>query len=71
MKTWIIILILFFLISIVFIIGFSTGFDAGFLEGSKPQFEQCGFYYDPITNTYSIDRTQIKINFTIFKNETG
>lgn len=50
--------------------GFYQGFQSGFLEGSKSQFEQCGFYYDYTTGNYIRDITRIKINFTIFENET-
>lgn len=63
MKTWIYIVILFILISIAFYIGFYQGLDYGFREGQRQSIENCGFTYDPFTQTYSIDHT--KINFTV------
>jgi hypothetical protein len=60
------------IVAVIFwILGFSNGLNAGILECSKIHFESCGFYYDYATNTYSKDLTQIKINLTLFINETS
>jgi len=71
MKLWIIILIFLISICVVWFLGFSAGFQSGIIEGSKPQFEQCGFYYDYMTGNYVKDIRNIKINWTLFENETA
>ncbi|MFX0133356.1 MAG: hypothetical protein ACFFDN_06920 [Candidatus Hodarchaeota archaeon] len=68
MKAWKIILLMFFLISIAFYLGFTLGFDSGFIEGSKPQFEFCGYLYRDDLGIFAYDLRNIKINISYFNN---
>ena len=70
MKAWIVVLIFIFSLFIGWIVGYAYGLDIGYIEGSKVSFENCGFFYDPISNTYSYDIKNLNINWTLINNDT-
>lgn len=62
MKAWIIILLLFAIISIVFYLGFMIGFDNGYIARDKIDFESCGFIY--YNGKYVLDITNLNISLS-------
>lgn len=53
-----------------FILGFYMGFQGGYVEGSKAQFESEGLYYDYITNTYRRNINDLNFNLSNISNGT-
>lgn len=64
MKVWKILMVLVALAVFFFYMGFIMGFEAGFLEGNKPQFESCGFLYREDLGIYVNDIRNLKINWS-------
>lgn len=46
------------------------GFQGGYVEGSKAQFESEGLYYDYITNTYRRNINDLNFNLSNISNGT-